>query len=94
MISATIYGIIPLMTQREKLRRSVEQNLKAVRSEDLDRLLQAYGFARRSGKGSHHFYWRGEHRLVIPYRRPHLLPMYVKLALEAIDRAEQENDHD
>jgi predicted RNA binding protein YcfA (HicA-like mRNA interferase family) len=81
------------MTQREKLRQRIEQNPKAVRFEDLDRLLQVYGFARRPGKGSHHFYWRGEHRLVIPYRRPHVLPAYVKLALEVIERLEREESN-
>jgi predicted RNA binding protein YcfA (HicA-like mRNA interferase family) len=91
---ATICSIIFSMTQWEKLRRRIEQNPKAVRFEDLDRLLRAYGFSQRPGKGSHHFYWRGEYRLVIPYRRPHVLPFYVKLALEVIDRAEQEHDHD
>jgi hypothetical protein len=82
------------MTQPDKLRRRIEQNPKAVRFEDLDRLLAAYGFAKRPGKGSHHFYWRGEQRLVVPYRWPHVLPVYVKLALEAIDRAEGEGNHD
>jgi predicted RNA binding protein YcfA (HicA-like mRNA interferase family) len=80
------------MTQREKLRRRIEQNPRAVRFADLDRLLQACGFAKRPGKGSHHFYWRGEQRLVVPYRRPYVLPVYVKLALKAIDRAEEGND--
>jgi hypothetical protein len=54
----------------------------------------SYGFAKRPGKGSHHFYWRGEYRLVIPYRRPHILPAYVKLALEVLERLEREENHD
>lgn len=80
------------MTQRDKLRHRIEQNSKTVRFEDLERLLLAHNFAKRPGKGSHHFYWRGEQRLVIPYRRPYVLPVYVKLALAAIDRAEGESN--
>ncbi len=78
--------------RRRKRRRRIEQHPKTVRFEDLDRLLQDYGFAKRPGKGSHHFYWRGEQRLVVPYRRPHVLPIYVKLAMKAIDKAEMEYD--
>ncbi|GIK38745.1 MAG: hypothetical protein BroJett011_25780 [Chloroflexota bacterium] len=81
------------MTQRDKLRRRIEQNPKTVSFDDLDRLLVAYNFAKRPGKGSHHFYWCKTERLVIPYRRPYVLPIYVKLALAAIDRAEGESNH-
>ncbi len=74
------------MSQLDKLRQRIEQNPKSVRFEDLDHLLQGYGFARRPGKGSHHFYWQGEYRVVVPHRRPHVLPIYVKLVLEVIDQ--------
>lgn len=80
------------MSKIEKLRRRIEQNPKAVRFADLDRLLLASGFAKRPGKGSHHFYWREDHRLVTPYRRPHVLPIYAKLALEAIKQVEREEN--
>jgi hypothetical protein len=30
----------------------------------------------------------------IPRRRPYVLPIYVKLALAAIDQAEKEDEHD
>jgi hypothetical protein len=84
------------MTQREKLRRRIEQNPKAVRFEDLDRLLQACGFqVRQPGSGSsHYFYKRGRVTLSIPRRRPHLLPIYVKRALAAIDRVEDETSNE
>jgi hypothetical protein len=84
------------MTQRDKLRRRIEQNLKAVRFEDLDQLLQASGFQVRQphGGSSHYFYKRGRVTISIPRRRPHLLPAYVKQALSAIDRAEEEEVSD
>ena len=84
------------MTQREKLRRRIEQNPKAVCFEDLDRLLLAYGFQVRQlgGGSSHYFYKRGRVTISVPRRRPHLLPVYVRQALVAIDRAEEEANHD
>jgi hypothetical protein len=84
------------MTQWEKLRRRIEQNPKAVRFEDLDQLLQAYQFQVRQPRGgsSHHFYKRGRVTVSIPHRRPHLLPIYVRRALAAIDRAEEEASND
>ncbi|GAB4446993.1 MAG: hypothetical protein Fur0044_43040 [Anaerolineae bacterium] len=104
--SATIYGgtfgenilfwyHVP-MTQQEKLRRRLEQNPKTVRFEDIDRLLQAHGFQVRQPRSgsSHHFYKRGQIAVSVPRRRPYVLPIYVKLVLEAIDRAEKEANND
>ncbi len=84
------------MTQLEKLRRRIEQNPKAVRFKDLDRLLRSSGFQVRQPRGgsSHYFYKRGRVTVPVPYRRPHLLPIYVKKALAAIDRAEEEADNE
>lgn len=83
------------MTKRDKLRQRIEQNPKAVTFEDLDQLLRDSGFQiRQPGSGSSHFYYkRGRISISVPRRRPHLLPIYVKLALAAIDKAdEEEND--
>ena len=83
------------MTKRDKLRQRIEQNPKAVPFEDLDQLLRASGFeVRQPGSGSSHFFYkRGRITVSIPRRRPHLLPIYIKLALAAIDKAqEEEND--
>ena len=83
------------MDRREKLRQRIARSPKNVRFGDLDRLLRSYGFEGRSGKGSHYYYRRGTHRVTVPFRRPHVLPAYVKLALKAIERAESEveNEH-
>jgi len=82
------------MSKIEKLRKQIEEGPKHVRFEDLDRLLQACEFeVRQSGHGSsHYFYSKGRVKLSIPRRRPHLLPIYVRLALEAIDLAEQQEE--
>lgn len=84
------------MTKRDKLRQRIEQNPKAVTFEELDQLLRSNGFeARQPGGGSsHYFYKRGRVTVSVPRRRPHLLAIYVKLALAATDKAEEENDNE
>ncbi len=80
------------MTKRDKLRQRIEQNPKTVTFEELDQLLRGSGFQlRQPGSGSSHFYYkRGRISVSVPRRRPHLLPIYVKLALAAIDKADEE----
>lgn len=82
------------MNKLEKLRRQIEQGPKHVRFEDLDKLLRAYGFeVRRPGRGgSHYYYSKGRVKVSVPKRRPHVLPIYVRLALKAIDQAEEERE--
>ena len=84
------------MVRREKLRKRIETNPKHVRFEDLDKLLRAYGFEVRPPRhgGSHYFYFRGEHRLTVPYRRPHVMPIYVRQALKVIKRLEEEEGNE
>ena len=84
------------MTKRDKLRQRIEQNPKNVSFEELDQLLRIYGFEVRqpSGGSSHYFYKRGRVTISVPRRRPHLLAIYVKRALAAIDRAEEEDDNE
>ena len=80
------------MSKLEKLRKRIEQGPKHVRFEDLDKLLLAYGFEVRRPKrgGSHYYYSKGKIKISVPKRRPHVLPAYVRLALKAIDQAEEE----
>ncbi len=81
------------MTQRDKLRQRMEQNPQNVRFEDLDNLLRSYGFQLRRSSGSHHIYLKGQFKIVVPYRRPHVLPVYVHLVLvtlRAMEKQEQE----
>lgn len=82
------------MDSLERLRQRIARNPKNVRFADLDRLLRGYGFDGRPGKGSHYYYRRGNQRITVPFRRPHVLPTYVKLALKAIEQAEQEEQNE
>ncbi len=83
------------MTKRDKLRQRIEQSPKTVTFEELDQLLRGSGFEVRQpgGGSSHSYYKRGRITVSVPRRRPHLLLIYVKLALAAIEKAdEEEND--
>jgi hypothetical protein len=73
--------------KRAALRRRIAQRPNAVRYEELAQLLRAYGFEeRRSRRGTSHHYWvRGGVQLSIPYRRPHVLSVYVREALAATE---------
>ena len=82
------------MDKLEKLRRRIVHNPKNVRFEDLDRLLRGYGFEGRPGRGSHYYYRRGAQRVTVPFHRPHVLPIYARLALKAIERAEAEDENE
>jgi predicted RNA binding protein YcfA (HicA-like mRNA interferase family) len=73
------------MSQKEKLLAKLRQNPKNIRPEELEQILLWFGFAKREGKGSHTVYKRGEYRLTVPYKKPFLKPIYIKLALEILD---------
>ena len=80
------------MTKLEKLRKRIEERPKHVRFENLDQLLRACGFDVRHPRrgGSHHNYSKGRINISVPKGRPHVLPIYVWLALKAIDQAKEE----
>lgn len=54
----------------------------SVRFEELRRLLEAYGWEVVRVKGSHHTFRRGGSSLTIPLRRPNVLAVYVREALD------------
>ena len=74
------------MSKLEKLLEKIKNNPKAVRFEELDRILIAGGFVRRQPKGgsSHYVYQRDEKTICVPFRQPHILRIYVELAIELI----------
>lgn len=90
------------MTKREKRLERIRQNPKTVSFQDLKQTLEDYGFTLQSSSGSHHIFRVavGEQvwKLVIPFKKPHIKPHYVKDALNAIDEvaalqtAEQNED--
>jgi hypothetical protein len=85
--------------RRKKLRAKISRNPKNVRFEDLEKLLLSYGFtARTPASGSSHHFFQLKTKVgtlvqfTIPYRRPHLKPAYVRMALSALDMYLPETD--
>ena len=69
------------MNRRER-RRRIAQRPNAVRLRELQRLLEDYGWELRRVQGSHYVFRREDDIFVVPYRRPHLLRVYVLDALK------------
>ena len=75
------------MDRREKLLAQIRNNPNNVRFEDLDKLLQAYGFVLRrpKGGGSHYVYKRtGCAPMTVPRHKP-VGRVYVMQVLAKID---------
>lgn len=75
------------MSRREKLLAKVRNNPKAVRFEDLDRLLTFYGFERRQPRGgsSHFVYFRRPYVFTVAKHKPHIHSRTVKDALAILE---------
>ena len=54
----------------------------SVRFEEVEQLLDLYGWTFDRARGSHFGFRRGSEKIVIPRRRPHVLAAYVRLVLE------------
>ncbi len=77
-----------------KLKRKIERNPKNVRFNDLQTLLESFGFALRTTKSSHIFVKRkGCQPLSIPFARP-LKETYVKQALSRINELIAQGEFD
>lgn len=69
---------------RKEFRRRLAARPANVRFEEIDGLLRLYGWELDTIRGSHHVYKRpGDQLLVIPFRRPSMLAVYVRKALDA-----------
>jgi predicted RNA binding protein YcfA (HicA-like mRNA interferase family) len=79
------------MTKREKLLERIHQNPKNIRIEEMDALLLAWGFNKRT-QGSHNTYTRGSYRITIPFRKPFLLPIYVQQVVKILDELGSSDD--
>ena len=66
---------------RREVRRRLAQRPNSVRFEELERLLDSYGWEPDRSRGSHFGFRRGSEKIVIPRRRPHVLAVYVRLVL-------------
>lgn len=75
------------MSKREKLLQRFRNNPKTVRFEEIDILLRQLGFEKRQS-GSHATYTFKQHLITIPFRKPYILPVYVKNILEILDALE------
>jgi predicted RNA binding protein YcfA (HicA-like mRNA interferase family) len=74
------------LSKLEKLLEKIRNNPKAVRFEELDKLLIRAGFKRRqSSKGSSHYYYTKDEKMIsVPFRKPYILETYVLEAIELI----------
>ena len=69
------------MDRRESRRRLAERP-NSVRFEELRRLRDSSGWTLDRSRGSHFGFRRGTDKLVIPFRRPYVLSVYVRIVLE------------
>ncbi len=73
------------MSKTEKLLKKIRQNPKNVRFKDIDKLLLSLGFEKRQ-RGSHATYvLKNQGRITVPFRKPFILPVYVKEVLKLLD---------
>jgi predicted RNA binding protein YcfA (HicA-like mRNA interferase family) len=72
------------MTKRQKLLQRFRTNPKTVRFDEIDNLLLGLGFEKRQ-VGSHATYRLNENIITIPFRKPYVLPVYVKNVISLLD---------
>lgn len=65
----------------ERAWRAVAAHPRAVRFEELRRLLELAGWRLARTRGSHHAFTREGATLIVPRRTPHMLPVYVRQVL-------------
>ena len=80
------------MPKREKALQQIRNNPRGVRFDDLAKVLEQYGFEIGKTGGSHQVFMRGQCRISVPFRRPHLLEYVVKDALKILDKILEEED--
>ena len=73
------------MSKKAKLLAKIRNNPRAVRFEELVKLLEWHGFELKRVRGSHHSFVRGHYHLTVPWRTPHLRSYIVRQALEILD---------
>ena len=65
-------------TRWRKVWERIGEHPRSVSYEDLKHRLTLAGFDLVRSSGSHHTFQRGSETVTVPYRRPHVLPVYVK----------------
>lgn len=77
---------------RQELWQRLARRPNSVRFSELVQLLEHSGFVLHTTRGSHHTYKRDHQRITIPFRRPHVLPVFVKQVLQ-LTREEADDDN-
>ena len=82
------------MSQKAKILDRIRNNPKTVSFDELDKILDWYGFKRRQPRsGSSHFiYTYGAHIIPVPYKRPYVKEHYVDEVLKILDDIDSEGD--
>lgn len=80
------------MTKREKQLSRLRNNPKNVRFDEIDSILLGLGFEKRQRGTSHVVYTLASQRITVPFRKPFIKPVYVKLVLAILDEMETLED--
>lgn len=75
------------ISRKEKLIKKMKNNPKSIRFEELDKILNDVGFSCRQPKGgsSHYTYVLEDKLLTIPYNRPFIKVIYIKIAIRILE---------
>ena len=71
------------MSSKDKLLKSIENNPKDVKFNDIKKLLEWFGFELVSVTGSHHKFKCDDKSVVVPYHKP-IKEVYIKQILDLI----------
>ena len=76
-----------VITKKEKLLNRIKNNPITVKFEELDKILQDVGFERRqpNGGSSHYTYGLDNKILTVPYKKPYIKVIYVKMAIKLLE---------
>ena len=76
------------MSKPDKLIERMRRNPKSIRFEEIEALLLGLGFVKRQNRSSHAIFTRGPYQVVVPFHRPTVKPVYVKVVLNVLDEIE------
>ena len=71
-----------LDVERDELWQQLSLRPNSVRFAEWERLLRLSGWELEHVRGSHYIYRRGPDRFSLPFRRGHVLPVYVRQVLQ------------
>jgi predicted RNA binding protein YcfA (HicA-like mRNA interferase family) len=76
------------MSKREKAIAKLRLNQKNVRFEEVETILGRLGFIKRQDGTSHAIFKWDKHVIVVPKRKPFVLPIYIRHLLAELDNIE------